>query len=346
MVTHPSDTPASGPPRPAKPAPYALRRVETDDVDAHADSLSAWGRTYDQLSPGSFTGALTEVWTSSAQVFRETTSQSMRQSCCVWPGAWWFGIPLDDQAPGSIGGRRFGIDTLAVRPGGCEFELMTPAGFDILGLVADHDALDRHAAEVEHRDLSAGLAHAPVLDVGLAPRQRLAQFVLHVLAEVGANPGVQSHPAARRMLDQAVLAAALAQFETAPRPARGKFSQQRIFASVRDHVLARADEPVTVPDLCRAFHVSRRTLQYCFQELAGMSPGAYLRAIRLNAVRRDLKDPASPHRTVQDAAAARGFWHLSQFAIDYRKLFGERPSQTLHARWRQVPGLRPTAAGP
>jgi len=337
--------PLAGAPRPGQPAPYALRRVETDDVDAHADSLSAWGQTYDQLSPGAFSGELTEVWTSSAQVFRESTSQAMRQSCRVWPGAWWFGIPLDDQTTGSIGGRRFGLDALAVRPGGCEFELMTPAGFDILGLVADHEALERHAAEVEHRDLRASLGEASVLDVGRASRQRFAQFVTNVLAEIGANPSVQGHPAAQRTLDQAVLSAALALFDTAPLPPRGKFSQQRIFASVRDHVLDRADEPVTVPDLCRAFHVSRRTLQYCFQELAGMSPGAYLRAIRLNAVRRDLKDPDSPHRTVQDAAAARGFWHLSQFAIDYRKLFGERPSQTLHARWRQRPAGA-TAPGP
>jgi AraC family ethanolamine operon transcriptional activator len=32
---------------------------------------------------------------------------------------------------------------------------------------------------------------------------------------------------------------------------------------------------------------------------------------------------------VQDVAAAWGFWHLSQFATDYRKLFGVRPSETL-----------------
>jgi AraC family ethanolamine operon transcriptional activator len=34
---------------------------------------------------------------------------------------------------------------------------------------------------------------------------------------------------------------------------------------------------------------------------------------------------------VQDVAAAWGFWHLSQFATDYRKLFGTRPSDTLKA---------------
>jgi AraC family ethanolamine operon transcriptional activator len=36
--------------------------------------------------------------------------------------------------------------------------------------------------------------------------------------------------------------------------------------------------------------------------------------------------------TIQDIASHWGFWHLSQFAQDYRQLFGELPSDTLHKR--------------
>jgi AraC family ethanolamine operon transcriptional activator len=34
-------------------------------------------------------------------------------------------------------------------------------------------------------------------------------------------------------------------------------------------------------------------------------------------------------RDVQDVAAEWGFWNPSQFACDYKRLFGERPSDTL-----------------
>jgi len=57
-----------------------------------------------------------------------------------------------------------------------------------------------------------------------------------------------------------------------------------------------------------------------------------LRTIRLNGARRDLRNAASCHATVQDIAAAWGFWHLSQFASDYKDLFGELPSASLRAR--------------
>ncbi len=82
-----------------------------------------------------------------------------------------------------------------------------------------------------------------------------------------------------------------------------------------------------MPELCEQLHVSRRTLQYCFQDVLGMAPATYLRALRLNGVRRDLRGRAAA--SVQDAAAAWGFWHLSQFATDYRRMFGARPSETL-----------------
>jgi AraC family ethanolamine operon transcriptional activator len=73
---------------------------------------------------------------------------------------------------------------------------------------------------------------------------------------------------------------------------------------------------------------SRRKLNYCFQDVLGTSPVKYLRSLRLNGVRRALRQ-ASPGVTVQDIASHWGFWHLSQFAQDYKHLFGELPSATL-----------------
>lgn len=94
----------------------------------------------------------------------------------------------------------------------------------------------------------------------------------------------------------------------------------------REYALAHVDEPLSILDLCNHIGASRRKLQYCFQETLGINPVAYLRALRLNAVRRELRLGT---QGVQEVAARWGFWHLSRFASDYRTLFGETPSQTL-----------------
>ena len=36
--------------------------------------------------------------------------------------------------------------------------------------------------------------------------------------------------------------------------------------------------------------------------------------------------------TISDAANAWGYWHLGQFAADFRNMFGELPSKTLTSR--------------
>ncbi|MDR2690020.1 MAG: helix-turn-helix domain-containing protein, partial [Azoarcus sp.] len=73
------------------------------------------------------------------------------------------------------------------------------------------------------------------------------------------------------------------------------------------------------------------TLQYSFQEVLDLTPVKFLRAMRLNSVRRALRQARASQETVGDIAARWGFWHLSHFAADYREMFGELPSDTLRS---------------
>ncbi|EAB8791680.1 helix-turn-helix domain-containing protein, partial [Salmonella enterica subsp. enterica] len=106
----------------------------------------------------------------------------------------------------------------------------------------------------------------------------------------------------------------------------------KLVSKAREYLFENATEPVTVLELCNELYVSRRTLQNAFQQVLGIGPNAYLKTIRLNAVRRELVSPYSKQTTVKDAAMQWGFWHLGQFATDYQRLFNEKPSETLSRR--------------
>ena len=141
--------------------------------------------------------------------------------------------------------------------------------------------------------------------------------------------------------EQAVTLAVLSMFgaSKADTAVSNTFMQrQRIVASARDHALYQCYRQITVPDLCEHLHVSRRTLQYCFEDVLGISPIQYLRIVRLNGARRALCEHPASSRKVSEIAADWGFWHLGQFSSDYRKLFGKSPSESL----RQ--GARPASA--
>jgi AraC family ethanolamine operon transcriptional activator len=57
---------------------------------------------------------------------------------------------------------------------------------------------------------------------------------------------------------------------------------------------------------------------------------AYFKARRLNAVRHELRAAAAGTTSIGTIAQRWGFWHSGEFAGDYRRLFGELPSQTFH----------------
>jgi AraC-like DNA-binding protein len=56
---------------------------------------------------------------------------------------------------------------------------------------------------------------------------------------------------------------------------------------------------------------------------------AYLRNVRLDLARFELKQKSSGSTSVTEVAMNCGFSHLSKFASAYKERFGELPSETL-----------------
>ena len=73
---------------------------------------------------------------------------------------------------------------------------------------------------------------------------------------------------------------------------------------------------------------SDTVVNYAFRDRLGVTPKQYLQATRLHRVRHAILDAARP-RPISEIAARWGFWHMGQFAADYRRQFGELPSETL-----------------
>jgi AraC-like DNA-binding protein len=109
----------------------------------------------------------------------------------------------------------------------------------------------------------------------------------------------------------------------------------RILRESEEYLRAHIERPIYSDELCRIVGVSPRKLHTAFVSVTGMSPLAYLKRRRLSLVRRALRSGQGDARLVKSIALAHGFWHLGNFAHDYREIFGEAPSETL-SRARQA----------
>ncbi len=94
-----------------------------------------------------------------------------------------------------------------------------------------------------------------------------------------------------------------------------------------EHIFDHADQPPTIEEVCRASGSSWRTLNYAFRESFGITPKQFLEATRLQRARSDLTS-SETDQSISEIAAHWGFWHMGKFAADYRRQFGELPSET------------------
>jgi AraC family ethanolamine operon transcriptional activator len=245
-----------------------------------------------------------------------------------------------------LAGRRSHLDGLHVFSGRDGFEYLSPATHLVvniqfyparLGHPALRDAVGRMAEQLG--------SQASVLDMEPAHMARLRQTLVTLLSSVAQTPDLLASPPVREAVERTLVHAVLDVLQAdqadgdsaAPAPSRARSWQ--LVRAVRERMeRAAQDCPLSVAELGDNLGVSRRTLQYAFQDALGMSPTTYLRAARLNRVRSALPDATS----VTEAATRFGFWHFGHFSTEYRALFKERPSDTVR-RCKAPPPQTPQA---
>ena len=144
-------------------------------------------------------------------------------------------------------------------------------------------------------------------------------------------PEIIANPDAARGLEQALIDAVVNCLAYGERREPSLAQGQHAIVMRRFHrvVEENVEEPLYVPEVCKAIRVSSRTLQACCQEHLGMGPKRYLVLRRMGLARQALRQATPEVGSVTDIATRYGFWQLGRFAVEYQSLFGEAPSATL-----------------
>jgi len=197
--------------------------------------------------------------------------------------------------------------------------------------------IERELLETRLRKMLGGVAPKSfdfdmVMDVRAPAAATWRSLVDVAVADLDAGGTIASSPLAAASIENAIVDALLVgqghnfsekleQTGPTPRPRL----IQRAVNLIHDH----CHEPLSTADIAEAVGLSARALQEGFQAHVGTTPMAYLRRIRLQRIRADLRaaDPATTN--VTRVALEWGMTHLGRFAQSYRVEFGESPSETL-----------------
>ena len=90
-----------------------------------------------------------------------------------------------------------------------------------------------------------------------------------------------------------------------------------------------AGHDIGAVDIAAGAHVTLRAVQHAFQRHLGTTPTAYLRQVRLDRARQELRSASPANATVTEIARRWGFSSPSRFTAHYRTAYGELPRDTL-----------------
>jgi AraC family ethanolamine operon transcriptional activator len=305
----------------------ALKQSRTRDFDEQATLLHGWNQHYAQLSSGQFTGVIVELFFDDIHLFSESTSQALQQSGKLDQEVLALGIPLQVQERGVFCGETMQHNTIHLFSGTSGFEFYSPAHLTMGGIVIPRAILQSWMSEADFAASIEQSAQLRAVSPNLIRQARAFLFAMFDLCKH--HPALLQSENFRRQLREATLACVADLLTNDEKHTEGLSVQRRwkIVQQAQDylHAVQDKDSTLNIEMLCRELGISRRTLQYCFNDLVGMNPVAFLRAQRLNAVRQMLKESCS----VTEAATTWGFWHFGHFSQEYKKLFGELPSATL-----------------
>jgi AraC family ethanolamine operon transcriptional activator len=213
-----------------------------------------------------------------------------------------------------------------------EFSLVVPEGFDVVAVAIPEQTLMEAMQPNSTDEFEKLFPKSP--SVMVAPPGQLDDLrkcLLSIFDPGSFEPELLAYPQVQKAMSSAIighLAEVLGSATQAPMPTRSFKGRCQVVKAATEYAMDHLTEPVTVNDLCLQLNISRRMLNYCFQDALATNPVQYLRSLRLNGVRRELRHIGETPASIRDIACKWGFWHLPRFASEYKALFGELPSET------------------
>ena len=215
-------------------------------------------------------------------------------------------------------------------------------------IVKDQDIRDAISSWVGHANFPA-LRFRPQFDPEKPRPTSLLSLLKTVVNELDRPGGILEAPTAIASIEHTLITSMLAGLEhnleemlRQPVAMAGN-NQIRL---VEEYLEAHATQPIDMSTIAKQTGHSVSSIYSAFRRYRDYTPMEFLKRIRMQLVRQQLLQ-AYPDSSVTSIALNCGFAHLGRFAVEYKRYFGESPSETIkrtmarkalsHTTWKHLP---------
>jgi AraC family ethanolamine operon transcriptional activator len=326
-------------PAPSRFAAPTITRIHSQDADEFCETLLDWSLDVTQLRPGTFDGRAFCIPLGPALVCCVAFNQPMAVRWSAPDRCLSMARPGRGSDATSVDGHQMENGMVCMAGPNTEGETVARGRLFETALSIQLDYLQSQAEWLGNSVLRS-IDRLRIHTAGTAWTSGYLDAVEWIIAVASQGGSALSRPEVCASLAD-VLLARVKPLHAAQAPLsenREMRASRRVAVErAREYIQANLTDPIRLSDLCRYARTQARSLEYGFREVLGVSPIAYIRATRLHRVRRLLRSTTVRSRSISEIALDCGFWHLSQFAVDYKSVFNERPSVTYRRTQAQLP---------
>ena len=320
----------------AEPIKARFVSLRTTDFDQIAGGFPGWEQRNIQIGGGPFQGRVVLAQFGRFQLFEAEGNRAILSRGGSPPNTYAFS-PVQERNAGALWrGRTLRTGMINIRRPGEDMDHRTWENYRTTGLIVDAEFVNRVAASLHGVD-GESVLQGPFVTMEARRCISLDRSLQLALARLGSSDHAETSLSQIHELLIDWLSGLLGNLipdRWRDSPSLGLQRRAQVFREAESYMVAYLNRPMTLLEICEAIGVSERTLIYAFHERTGVSPKVYLKALKLNRVRQDLKDADPFTDSVHQIARHWGLDHSGSLAADYKTLFGELPSQTLGYRRR------------
>ncbi len=313
---------------------FSITDLHFQQFEELADIAQGWSLDFRPLKRGNYVSDLQQIITPHLIFSRCHISGSVDQRGSSTKGYRTFAVMAPKSSDTFWCGQDVGQQDIMIFPDIGEFTATSQAGFHVYTFGIEQKLLTDMTDSLYHQDWFSLIdTERQVIGCEPADIQNL-RMLLNTLSSLGKgwtdNTAAGDDAWSELHVEQQLIAQLLKciiggdKKSQKVRPQKKQKALNRAIEYIQNH----QQEIVTAYDLSKIAGVSQRTLEYAFKEHYDLSPKAFINCSRLHSVNKRLYHEKDTGLKINHIASQHGFWHMGQFAADYKKLFGELPSET------------------
>jgi AraC family ethanolamine operon transcriptional activator len=223
-------------------------------------------------------------------------------------------------------------DALVIFPNNDQLRAITPVGFRGSGIHLSENYISNLTELVFRRPLQASVPASGMIPLDRQKLKLLRAEISKWQRLEACSAEVRPEIISRRE-ESLALAVLDALFDESNAEKECLARTQRFVTKALEIIHDSELDGISASELCAQTKCSQRTIEKGFSNRFGLTPKKYINVLRLARVHKGLRNFAAQGcDSIIELAGIHGFWHMGQFAADYRRIYGELPSDTLKRR--------------